>query len=225
MAEIQALNCPNCGGSIPDTSRSCVFCGSTVVLAEDKTKFVLAGTICTTCNYENKQGSRFCSSCGDRLSMLCPGCGEDIGLDTDYCPSCGTNVQSKLDELVKLHGSRFLSRFPGYKNRWLHMADEIADIDERLRQEAEIQKLLKKEQLLKGLNYLVHTMIIVLLTLSYLFFTGNLTYEMALQLLQDWHTFARVLYCLLIAAVIVIFIICPAVNKNRQEKEIRSGEE
>ena len=230
MAGIHALNCPNCGGSIPDTSRSCDFCGSRVVLSDDKTKFVLAGIICPTCNCENKQGSRFCSSCGERLSMQCPGCSEDIGLDTDYCPSCGINVQSKLEELVELHGSRFLSVFPIYKHRCQHLTDEIQDTDERLRQEAEIQKLLKKEKLLKGLNYLVYAMIVILLILSYLVFTGNLTFRMVLELLQqDWRAFARTLYCLLIAAVIVIFIIWPAFNdkgdKKMKERGMSQGDE
>jgi len=71
-------------------------------------------------------------------------------------------------------------------------------------------------------------MIIVLLAVSYLVFSGNQNYRIALELLQqDWHAIARTLYCLLIAAVIIIFIIWPAFafNEKRKEKEIRSEEE
>ena len=177
MTQIKALNCPQCGGSIPDTSQSCDFCGSKVVLTDDKTRFILAGIICPKCSWENKQESKFCGSCGHSLSIQCPSCSEDIGLDTDYCHNCGTNVEAKLKELLQAQGSKFLLKFPNYGHRCEHLKDEIKGIDERLLQEneelqqtLEIRKLLKKEKILIGLNYFVYAMIVVLLAVSYLAF-------------------------------------------------------
>lgn len=98
MAEIKALNCPNCGGSIPDTSKVCSFCGSRVILSDDRQKFVLAGTICPKCGLDNKEQHRFCSKCGDKLFKECPKCHREIGLDSIHCPFCGDNIDNASKE-------------------------------------------------------------------------------------------------------------------------------
>lgn len=98
VAEIKALNCPNCGGSIPDTSKVCSFCGSRVILSDDRQKFVLAGTICPKCGLDNKEQHRFCSKCGDKLFKECPKCHREIGLDSIHCPFCGDNIDNASKE-------------------------------------------------------------------------------------------------------------------------------
>lgn len=92
MAEIKALNCPNCGGSIPDVSVACNFCGSKVMLANDKTKFVLAGKVCPKCGLENAILNNYCSHCGQNFTKRCPKCEGSIDLKAIYCPLCGCNI-------------------------------------------------------------------------------------------------------------------------------------
>lgn len=94
MVQIKALNCPNCGASIPDTSKACSHCGSRVILSDDRQKFVLAGTLCPKCGLDNKEQNRFCSNCGGKLFQECPKCHKEIGLASIYCPSCGENIDN-----------------------------------------------------------------------------------------------------------------------------------
>jgi len=89
MVQIKALNCPNCGASIADTSKACSHCGSRVVLSDDRQKFVLVGKICSKCGTDNKEQNRFCRSCGGKLFKICPNCLEEIELDDLHCPLCG----------------------------------------------------------------------------------------------------------------------------------------
>jgi hypothetical protein len=94
MVQVRSLNCPNCGGSIVDTSKACSFCGSRVILSDDRQKFILAGTICLKCGFDNKEQHRFCSKCGETLFKECPICDREIGLDSKHCPACGENIDS-----------------------------------------------------------------------------------------------------------------------------------
>lgn len=98
MVQVKALNCPNCGASIPDTSKACGHCGSRVILSDDRQKFVLAGTICPKCGFDNKEQHRFCSKCGDKLFKECPQCHKEIGLGSVHCPFCGGNIDNALKE-------------------------------------------------------------------------------------------------------------------------------
>lgn len=93
MVQVKALSCPNCGASIPDTSKACEHCGSRVILSDDRQKFVLAGTLCPKCGFDNKEQHRFCSKCGEKLFRECPKCHKEIGLDSIHCSACGENIE------------------------------------------------------------------------------------------------------------------------------------
>lgn len=47
---------------------------------------------CPNCHAMNPAGSKFCQSCGTKLSMECPNCGTAVPLGTKFCPNCGTNL-------------------------------------------------------------------------------------------------------------------------------------
>ena len=127
--QIKSLNCPNCGGSIPDTSKVCSFCGSKVILTEDKAKFVLSGRICHKCGFENDLKSIFCSKCGDKLIIKCLSCPQNIDREALYCPSCGLNIENKIKKLIQEHGSEFYSEFSDYKHRAEHLKNEMLKVD------------------------------------------------------------------------------------------------
>jgi len=91
VVQVKALDCPNCGASIADTSKACSHCGSRIVLSDDRQKFVLAGTICQKCGTDNNKENRFCNNCGDKLFKICPNCKTEIGLDSLHCAHCGAN--------------------------------------------------------------------------------------------------------------------------------------
>lgn len=146
--QVKSLNCPNCGGSIPDTSKACSFCGSRVILTEDKTKFVLSGRICHKCGFENDLKSIFCSKCGEKLVIKCLSCPQNIDREALYCPHCGLNIENKIKELIQDHGSEFFSEFSDYKHRAEHLRDEMLRVDLDKKEET-IKDIYRKIDVLK----------------------------------------------------------------------------
>lgn len=63
---------------------------------------------CPACNFENREGVRFCESCGNQLSapstvsssarpddLSCPNCGQVNSGDTIFCVNCGTPLHAE----------------------------------------------------------------------------------------------------------------------------------
>ena len=49
---------------------------------------------CHKCQYENREGAKFCKKCGSRLELLCPSCGYPYQPDSAFCDECGHNLQA-----------------------------------------------------------------------------------------------------------------------------------
>jgi len=47
---------------------------------------------CPRCQYENRDGIRFCEECGARLASTCLSCGAEIQPNKRFCGACGTAV-------------------------------------------------------------------------------------------------------------------------------------
>lgn len=51
--------------------------------------------ICSRCNHENKDTSKFCEECGSKLieaPKFCPECGSKLTGTPKFCPECGTKI-------------------------------------------------------------------------------------------------------------------------------------
>jgi hypothetical protein len=44
---------------------------------------------CAACGHENREGRKFCASCGARLALACPVCGAPNEPDEKFCGECG----------------------------------------------------------------------------------------------------------------------------------------
>jgi class 3 adenylate cyclase/tetratricopeptide (TPR) repeat protein len=44
---------------------------------------------CPQCQFENREGVRFCEECGAKLDLLCPACGATIPPERKFCGECG----------------------------------------------------------------------------------------------------------------------------------------
>ena len=67
---------------------------------------------CPKCNYELKDGSKFCSSCGEKIEEekkeeevkdtphFCSECGAQLKDDSKFCSSCGKKLDKKKKEEV-----------------------------------------------------------------------------------------------------------------------------
>ena len=57
---------------------------------------------CSSCGYDNDNGSLFCGNCGKKIEVMkyrCPCCGNEIGKDDLFCGNCGYNLSKKEKHL------------------------------------------------------------------------------------------------------------------------------
>jgi class 3 adenylate cyclase/predicted ATPase len=47
---------------------------------------------CLQCQFENRQGVRFCEKCGAKLELTCPSCGALVPPDRNFCGECGASL-------------------------------------------------------------------------------------------------------------------------------------
>lgn len=56
---------------------------------------------CPKCQFDNREGVKFCEKCGVRMEMVCPTCGTTVPPDRQFCGDCGhplaTTPPSPLD--------------------------------------------------------------------------------------------------------------------------------
>ena len=45
--------------------------------------------VCPKCQFENREGAKFCKECGAKLELACPKCGAIIISDSKFCDECG----------------------------------------------------------------------------------------------------------------------------------------
>ena len=47
---------------------------------------------CPKCQFENREGAKFCKKCGNKLERICPSCGHPYQADSIFCDECGHNL-------------------------------------------------------------------------------------------------------------------------------------
>src|SRR6266852_2094139 len=53
------------------------------------------GMRCSECQHENREGARFCESCGSKLELACPSCRNQVRPGAAFCGKCGTSLTGK----------------------------------------------------------------------------------------------------------------------------------
>ena len=46
--------------------------------------------VCSSCQTENSEGSKFCRECGSALALRCPSCGSGYESGQKFCQECGS---------------------------------------------------------------------------------------------------------------------------------------
>ena len=49
------------------------------------------------CQFENREGAKFCKKCGNKLELLCPACGHPYQVDSIFCDECGYNFSPRKE--------------------------------------------------------------------------------------------------------------------------------
>jgi class 3 adenylate cyclase len=47
---------------------------------------------CTNCEFENREGAKFCKKCGGKLALSCPSCSHPCDAESLFCDECGQNL-------------------------------------------------------------------------------------------------------------------------------------
>jgi class 3 adenylate cyclase/tetratricopeptide (TPR) repeat protein len=50
---------------------------------------------CPKCQFENREGAKFCLECGERLELKCPKCGKELILTAKFCDECGERLKEE----------------------------------------------------------------------------------------------------------------------------------
>jgi len=56
---------------------------------------------CPKCQFENREGVRFCEQCGAKMESACPNCGAKIPLGSKFCGECGYNLTLPSEQPLK----------------------------------------------------------------------------------------------------------------------------
>ena len=48
---------------------------------------------CPKCQFENREGVKFCEECGAKFELECPACKANIPLGSKFCGECGYNFK------------------------------------------------------------------------------------------------------------------------------------
>ena len=56
---------------------------------------------CPDCQTINKDGSKFCGGCGNKLSLICPSCSSENAPENHFCNDCGQNLALPVKPIAK----------------------------------------------------------------------------------------------------------------------------
>ncbi|NIS67387.1 MAG: guanylate cyclase, partial [Proteobacteria bacterium] len=56
---------------------------------------------CPKCQFDNREGAKFCNECGNKLEVACPECGKINRLGSKFCDECGQNLRLPSEPSLK----------------------------------------------------------------------------------------------------------------------------
>jgi hypothetical protein len=51
---------------------------------------------CPECQFENREGAKFCKKCGAKLELACPKCNSALTADSIFCDECGYDLRKPV---------------------------------------------------------------------------------------------------------------------------------
>ncbi len=58
---------------------------------------------CPKCQFENREGVKFCEQCGAKVELTCPACGSSVPPDRKFCGACGQSRSFRIVSGWKVH--------------------------------------------------------------------------------------------------------------------------
>ena len=56
---------------------------------------------CPNCQFENREGAKFCKKCGDKLELICAKCSCLLDPDSLFCDECGYSLGQLSEKALK----------------------------------------------------------------------------------------------------------------------------
>ena len=56
---------------------------------------------CPNCQFENREGAKFCGKCGHKFEITCPECGTKNQAKNNFCDECGSKLSLSLESVPK----------------------------------------------------------------------------------------------------------------------------
>jgi class 3 adenylate cyclase/tetratricopeptide (TPR) repeat protein len=56
---------------------------------------------CPKCQFENREGAKFCGKCGHKFEITCPECGTKNQAKNNFCDECGSKLSLPLEQVPK----------------------------------------------------------------------------------------------------------------------------
>jgi hypothetical protein len=53
---------------------------------------------CPKCQFDNREGAKFCKKCGAQLELVCPVCSYPVQSDSIFCDECGHNLSQPAEK-------------------------------------------------------------------------------------------------------------------------------
>lgn len=66
--DTEEIVCPNCGATLDENEKFCVYCGTPLDYASVQTDEKRVQKMCPICGAELEEGQRFCTECGNQIS-------------------------------------------------------------------------------------------------------------------------------------------------------------
>ena len=57
---------------------------------------------CLNCQFENREGARFCGECGHEFEVTCPECGINNRAENKFCDACGYDLR-KAEKVTSVY--------------------------------------------------------------------------------------------------------------------------
>jgi predicted ATPase/class 3 adenylate cyclase len=54
---------------------------------------------CPECQFENREGAKFCGKCGYKFEITCPECGTKNQVENNFCDECGSKLSLPLEQV------------------------------------------------------------------------------------------------------------------------------
>ena len=56
---------------------------------------------CPKCQFDNREGAKFCNECGHKFQLTCPECGSINRVGSKFCDECGSNLNFPITQTPK----------------------------------------------------------------------------------------------------------------------------